>query len=623
MTKPARAGAPRSLVLGLAAALSISGQAPAADCPVPDAATGGPVNAHTRYLETTMLPAIADAETPPRTLAERMAAWQVPGVTIAVIRGGKLDWARGWGVRDVSTCAPVTPETAFQAASISKPVFAMVVMKLAEAGKLDIDADIATLLKSWTLPPAPAISDAPISLRQLLSHTAGLTLHGFPGYAPDETLPTLIDTLNGEPIPRSFAPMAGGAIHSEGVVRAHPPGTRWQYSGGGYVLAQRVVEDLIGEPLERTAQRLVLRPLHMKRSSYAQPPTQATLADAASGHANGEVVPGGYHLYPQHAAAGLWTTPTDLAHFLIDVQRSAAGEQPALLHRASAQAMTTAGLGDWAVGFGVRGTGADQAFHHGGANAGFRNWATMFTASGNGVIVMTNSDTGGALADEIMRAVATDYGWTAMATRPLRDVAVPRETLERYAGHYAAGPVTAHVSTAGGKLFARTDGPLPERMVMLTPTRFRTVTSGIDGEFESADDGTITGIRVLAGAPTMTLLRTPAPADTAPPPPILLRGSMNDWGTTTAFAPAGDARWTATATLAAGDYQFKLGSEDWNAVNLGADGLLPIAVDGSAMPLTPQGANILLKIEAAGTYRFELALDAAGGTALRVVRADD
>lgn len=623
MTRQIGVVAPRALVLGLAAVLSVASHARAADCPTPDAAAGGPVNARTRYLETTMLPAVADEDSKPRTLAERMVAWQVPGVTVAVIRGGKLDWARGWGVRDASTCAPVTPDTAFQAASISKPVFAMAVMKLAEAGTLDIDADIATVLKSWTLPAAPTISDAPISLRQLLSHTAGLTIHGFPGYARDEDLPTLIDTLNGEPIPRSFAAMADGESHSEGVVRAQAPGTQWQYSGGGYVLAQRVVEDITGEPLERTAQQLVLRPLQMTRSSFTQPPTKATLANAASGHANGEVVPGGYNLYPQQGAAGLWTTPTDLARLMIDVQRSAASEQPGLLSRASAQAMTTAGLGDWAVGFGVRGTGADQTFHHGGANAGFRTWATMFTASGNGVIVMTNSDSGGALVDEIMRAVATDYGWTAMATRPLRDVPVPRETLERYAGYYAAEPVAAYVSTSEGKLFARTGGPLPERLVMLSPTRFRSTTSGIEGEFESAADGTITGIRVLAGAPTMTLLRMPAPAAAAAVPPILLRGSMNDWGTTNAFAPAGDSRWTATATLAAGDYQFKLGSEDWSAVNLGADGLLPIAVDGSAMPLTPQGANILLKIEAAGTYRFELGLDPAGGTALRVTKAEE
>jgi CubicO group peptidase (beta-lactamase class C family) len=175
MTKP-ESCAPRALVLGLAAALAVASHAPAADCPAPDAAAGGPVNAHTRYLETTMLPAVADEDSKPRTLAERMAAWQVPGVTVAVIKSGKLDWARGWGVRDLSTCAPVTPETAFQAASISKPVFAMVLMPLAEAGTLDIDADIATQLTSWTLPAAPAISDAPITLRQLLSHESARDL---------------------------------------------------------------------------------------------------------------------------------------------------------------------------------------------------------------------------------------------------------------------------------------------------------------------------------------------------------------------------------------------------------------------------------------------------------------
>ena len=205
--------------------VSGAAQATAAGCPAPDPAAGGPVNAHTRHIETMMLPPVIDETTLPRTLAERMAAWQVPGVTVAVIKNGKLDWARGWGVRDLGTCAPVTPDTVFQAASISKPVFALVVMKLAEAGKLDIDADIALSLKSWQLPAAPAVSAAPISLRQLLSHSAGLTIGGFPGYERDETIPTLIGTLNGEPIPRSFAARAGGASHADGVVREIAPGT--------------------------------------------------------------------------------------------------------------------------------------------------------------------------------------------------------------------------------------------------------------------------------------------------------------------------------------------------------------------------------------------------------------
>ena len=432
------------------AAAPLAAQATA--CPAPDPSAGGPSNARTRHVETMMLPPVVDESTKARTLAERMAAWQVPGVTVAVIKGGQLDWARGWGVRDLDSCEPVTPDTAFQAASISKPVFAALVMELAEAGRLDIDADIAKSLTSWKLPPAPAVSDAPINLRQLLSHSAGLTIHGFPGYARDEAIPTLVGTLNGEPIPRGWVAQAGGASHADGLVREIAPNTQWKYSGGGYVLAQQVVEDITGEPMAVLAQRRLLAPLGMTRSSFAQPPSDATLANASSGHSNGAVLPGGFNIYPQQGAAGLWTTPTDLARIFTEVRRAARNDQPALLHPTSGAALTTPGLGDWAVGFGVRGQGAERAIHHGGANSGFRCFALLFLDSGDGVIVMTNSDSGGALADEIMRTIANDYGWAAMASQPLRDAPVPLATLHAYAGHYAGGPVAAEVTLAGGRL---------------------------------------------------------------------------------------------------------------------------------------------------------------------------
>lgn len=600
----------------------ISATAQLATCPRPDPAAGGPVNAHTRHVETMMLPAVIDEKAKPRTLAERMAAWQVPGVTVAVMKGGKLDWARGWGVRELGTCAPVTPDTMFQAASISKPVFAVAVMKLAEARVLDIDADIAKSLKSWQLPAAPAVSDAPITLRQLLSHTAGLTIHGFPGYERNEAVPTLIGTLNGEPIPRSFAAQAGGASHADGVVRELAPGTQWKYSGGGYVLAQQVVEDVTGEPLEATAQRLVLGPLGMNRSSFAQPPAVSTLADASSGHANARLIAGGFNLYPQQGAAGLWTTPTDLTRLFGDVRRATRGELGAMLNPASAAALTTPGLGDWAVGFGVRGQGADRTIHHGGANAGFRNFASMFLDSGDGVIVMTNSDSGGALADEIIRAVANDYGWTSLASQPLRDVPVPLATLEAYPGYYAVGPVEALVTLVDGRLYARTGGPLPERLVMLSPTRFRASISGVEGEFERGADGSVSGIRVVAGAPAMLLARGSAPAGGFASEPILLRGSMNDWGTAQVMAAGDDGQFVTDVTLAPGDYEFKLGSADWRTADLGADGLMPVATDGTAMSLLPRGANILLKISTGGVYRFKLSTDAAGAATLAVTKAD-
>jgi CubicO group peptidase (beta-lactamase class C family) len=133
-----------------------------------------------------------------RTLADRMKALHVPGVSIAVIRGGKLEWARGFGVVSIGG-PPVTSDTLFQAASISKPVSALAVLYLVQAGKLDLDADVNQYLKTWKVPANDFTAQAKVTLRGLLSHSAGVTVHGFRGYAAGVPLPTLVQVLDGEP----------------------------------------------------------------------------------------------------------------------------------------------------------------------------------------------------------------------------------------------------------------------------------------------------------------------------------------------------------------------------------------------------------------------------------------
>lgn len=230
----------------------------ATPCAAPDEAAGGVSNAHTRYVETHLQPAVIKHGDKPFSLADRMRQYGVPGLTVAVIHKGKLDWARGWGVRDIASCAPVTPDTAFQAASISKVVTAVLALRLVEQGTIGLDSNINDALRSWKLPRDPKLVPDGVTLRELLSHTAGLGVHGFTGYLPGEPLPTTVQILDGVP------PSKSGAVRS-----ILPAGAQFEYSGGGYVVAQLALSDASKTPFPELAQREVLGPLDMTRSAFA------------------------------------------------------------------------------------------------------------------------------------------------------------------------------------------------------------------------------------------------------------------------------------------------------------------------------------------------------------------
>jgi CubicO group peptidase (beta-lactamase class C family) len=336
------------------------------------------------------------------TIAERMAHWGVPGVSVAVIDGGDVVWSKAWGVKDVDTGAPVTPATLFQAASISKPVAVMGMLRLVEARTLDLDVPVGTYLSSWTLPDHPY--DEPVTLRRLASHTAGTNVHGFPGYARSAERPTTAGVLQGEG-------------NTDAVVVNLEPGTEHRYSGGGTTILQLVVEDVTGRPFESYMAEAVLAPAGMIRSTFAQPLPEDRWGEAAAGHrSDGSRVEGGWHVYPEKAAAGLWTTPTDLARLAVEVRRSLRGESNAVLSRAMTRSMLDPVRNGYGLGFG---THPDVGrFGHGGANAGFRANLVAFR-DGRGIAVMTNSDEGAAVAQELTLAIAREYGWDEIAPRTL------------------------------------------------------------------------------------------------------------------------------------------------------------------------------------------------------------
>jgi len=379
-----------------------------------------------QHIQNAILPPVITKGEPPATtkLADRMAALHVPGVSIAVIHDGKIEWARGFGVTRVGGPA-VSPDTLFQAASISKPVTAMAVLHLAESGKLDLDADVNQYLKTWKVPANTFTEKTKVTLRELLSHTAGMTVHGFPGYAFDSALPTLVQVLNGE------KPANTPAILVDTI-----PGTNWRYSGGGFVVTQLLLEDVTGQPFPKLMHDIVLGPMGMTRSTYEQPLPQSRMAEAAMPYwQDGQAVSGGPHVYPEMAPAGFWTTPSDLARYALEVQKALAGKSGAVLSATMAREMLKPGMNGWGLGVGTGGSAEHPYFTHGGANEGFQCNLVAYN-NGDGAVIMTNSDSGGALATEILRTIAYEYKWPDFAPPEIGEWKVDPKVLARYAGTY-------------------------------------------------------------------------------------------------------------------------------------------------------------------------------------------
>ena len=337
------------------------------------------------------------------TLQEVMAKLHTPGVSIAVIKDFKVQWAKGYGVADVKTGRPVEVDTLFQAASISKPVTAMAAMKFVQDGRFTLDDDVNKLLKSWHVPESEFTREQPVTPRALFSHTSGADDgFGFPGYPPGAPLPTLVQILNGEK-PSNVGP----------VKFARPPYQGYKYSGGGIVIMQVALTDMLGQPFDQIMQRTILGPLGMSNSTYRQPLPEAMQAHAAHAYDNnGMAMDAPWHVYPEQAAAGLWTTPTDLAQVALELQRALRGPSGTVLKEATAREMIAAtGTGPFAVGFKIEQTGQGWYFSHSGGNWGFRCHLLAHVRKGYGVVIMTNSDNGEAVFDEIEARVAAAYGW--------------------------------------------------------------------------------------------------------------------------------------------------------------------------------------------------------------------
>jgi len=400
----------RRFVLTLAAALALVSAA--------SAQTDSQLAARIQRVENGMPPIPLESDQPPLqlNLEKLMELYKVPGLSLAVIDDFKIAWAKGYGVTEAGGSTPVTVHTLFQAASISKPVSATGSLWLVEHGKLSLDENVNLKLKSWQVPDNEFTKDQKVTLRRLVSHSAGLTVHGFPGYQVSTPLPTVVQILNGEP------PANTVAVRVNAV-----PGTKYAYSGGGITVEQQLVMDVTGEPFPQFMRETVLDKIGMTDSGYEQPlpPARAAMAATAT-HSDGTSVLGKWHIYPEMAAAGLWTTPTDLAKFAIEIALSKQGKANhvlsesmtrEMLHQQIATGSTDEGEG---MGLGLfLGNYKNPAeFGHDGSNEGFRSLLVMFADSGKGVAIMVNSDNGVPVENAVLQSVAKEYGWNYTPEQP-------------------------------------------------------------------------------------------------------------------------------------------------------------------------------------------------------------
>jgi CubicO group peptidase (beta-lactamase class C family) len=293
----------------------------------------------------------------------------------------------------------VTKDTLFQAASVSKPVSAMGALRLVQEGKVGLDEDVNKYLRTWKVPPSPAANGKPVTLRELLSHSAGLNVHGFGGYEAGKPRPTLLQVLDGKS-PADSAPIR---VEAE-------PGVKMEYSGGGYCVIQQLIEDVTGQPFPAAMKKLVLDRAGMATSTFEQPIPAARADQTASGHGeDGAPIAGRWHVYPEMAAAGLWTTATDLVHFGTELAKSAHGRSNRVLNLKVAGAMLSRQKGGYGLGVALSKEGA-RGFMHGGSNAGFRSLMLVLD-TGHGFAILTNGDNGDKLNGEVLQRIAQVYAW--------------------------------------------------------------------------------------------------------------------------------------------------------------------------------------------------------------------
>ncbi len=443
------------------------------------------LDARISRIERGLLPAavIKGQPLPEMRLADRMKYYGVPGVSIVVFDNGQILWARGYGFADISANKPVTPETLFQAASVSKSVTAFAALRLVQQGKLNLDEDVNHKLVSWKVPENEFTRNEKVTLRRMLSHTAGLNVASFEGYLAGESLPTTVQILDGQK-----------PANNEPVRVDRTPGKEFRYSGGGYVAVQLLLMDVTHKSFPELMDDLVFESLGMTHSTFEVPLRKSLWPEAAKPYAShGTPAEGGWPLgYPAMAPAGLWTTPSDLARFAMEVQKAYAGHSKLFSSALAHEMLAYQSDEIYGLGVALAQRGHPPRFWHSGANGNYKCLFEAFAETGQGLVIMTNGDGGLRLIGEIQRAVAQEYSWPDGRPQEHAVIKLDPETLRTFTGVYLfSGLFKIKVTEKSGKLYVQYPifGDEPIELLPESETRFFTKEEPFVIEFQKGADG--------------------------------------------------------------------------------------------------------------------------------------
>ncbi|MFK7818088.1 MAG: serine hydrolase, partial [Planctomycetaceae bacterium] len=394
-------------------------------------------------------------------IEDRMDHYGVPGVSIAVVENYQVVWSKAWGVKNLETAEPLSPNTLFQCASISKPVSAAAALHMVEKGLFTLDQDVNEYLTSWTLPKNEFTRERNVTLRHLLSHTGGLTVHGFPGYAVGESVPSLTQVLNGS-----------GAANTSPIRVDKVPGGSFRYSGGGYCVLQQMMMDTAGKTFPDIMYDTVLSRTGMNHSTFQHPLPTVMERDAATGYLpNGKMVTGRRHTYPEMAPAGLYASAPALARFFIELQKSHGGQQGRLLSPKMTREMLAVPDSGMGLGMGVSINGDEVYFGHGGWNEGFSSKAHFHRDRGYGVVVLTNSNHP-PLIEEIINSVARTYHWHNHSLPEYDKREVAEKHIQQVVGRYDHHGNLIRIYESDGGLVMETDGESPVSLFRVGQSQF-------------------------------------------------------------------------------------------------------------------------------------------------------
>lgn len=390
-------------------------------------AAGEPANFENKLRSV----ALEDGIPPQWTIAERMAFYKVPGIAVAVLKDGKVVEARGFGVLEAGGDQPVDGDTVFSVGSVSKMATAALTLKMVEAGLLDLDRNVDDYLTSWKTPKSDLAPKTGVTLRMLMSHTAGFNMHGFPDFQPGQELPTAVQTLNGE------APAITGKLHF-----LFTPGERSKYSGGGITVEQLVISDVAKEAFEEVARKRLFQPAGMTRSTF-QNPLPASHGNIARAHdrmGKPTAKPRGWEAMPEMGASGLWTSANDMGKFVALLIKSYQKDGGFLKRELALEMMTEVATSWHGLGPRLNGEGRTRYFHHGGSNNSYKAWMEGHLETGDGLVVLTNGANGGGLYGEIRNAVADAYGWEINKPIEVKPLSIPQTLLSSFEGQFEPDP---------------------------------------------------------------------------------------------------------------------------------------------------------------------------------------